>query len=596
MSKKQHKELKTNKQSVKPIEENKYLVYGMLGVFLIMVFFASSYKIFWEDDFFWHLAVGRYVAENYSVPNQDVFSHTTLGSEWIPFEWGWDVMTYSLQSIGGINAVLIFRSLAYCFIFFVYFMLLRKFKINSFISIFMLFLLLAASLDRLSARPHLITYIFFTILLYILVNYKYLDREKYSRRLYFLPLIFLIWANFHMGVIAGGLLLFLFTISETIIYFKPRSFSTNEIKPLTQGEFKKLWIISIACALVLFINPNGLHTFTYVYGVTKMKSLEGIAEWKSPFSSQVDTGITLTLYKVFLFSLIIVFIYALKKKDLSCAIIAAGFALHGVRSVRFTVDYELIVVFYLALSVNYFVANALKKNVSAANFLNGNVLKGTVIAVFIFLTTQIYSNKIYDKINYYRVFGWGVDENFVPVQLVNFMKENNISGKPYNSYSSGGYLIWNLPNEKNYIDSRCINDEIFEEYSSVLAMKPGFDKKLEQRGVDYVVYFDPEMIYKPNDMKKMVVSYFSRKPEWKLVFWDDKSMLFVKNLPKFADVINKCEYKVLNPYTALFYKPEFENNIRTNPEAAKNELSRKLQTDPNGYWFRSLNEMASKVK
>jgi hypothetical protein len=214
---------------------------------------------------------------------------------------------------------------------------------------------------------------------------------------------------------------------------------------------------------------------------------------------------------------------------------------------------------------------------------------------FIYITTQIYSNSIYDKIKYYRVFGFGIDEKYVPVQLFDFIKQNNISGTPYNSYTTGGYMIWNFPNEKNYIDSRCLSDEIFDEYNSILLMRPGFEKKLEQRGVDYVIYFDPQMIYSPNDLKRLVVSYFSRNPNWKLIFWDDKSMLFVKNIPKFSDLINKNEYKIIHPYTALFHKQEFENSVKTNPVVARNELNRKLQTEPNGYFFKVLNEMSSKL-
>jgi hypothetical protein len=72
-------------------------------------------------------------------------------------------------------------------------------------------------------------------------------------------------------------------------------------------------------------------------------------------------------------------------------------------------------------------------------------------------------------------------------------------------------------------------------------------------------------------------------------------MLFVKNIPKFSDLINKNEYKIIHPYTALFHKQEFENSVKTNPVVARNELNRKLQTEPNGYFFKVLNEMSSKL-
>ena len=150
----------TNQKQPAAVSENVYVSFGLLGILLVLVFLASSYKISGDDDLFWHLATGRYVVENKVVPDKDVFGHVTSGQEWIPFEWGWDVLSYGLYNIGGYDAILVFRSLAFCFIFFLMYMLLRKFKVNSFLSIAMLMMLLTAIMDRLSPRPHIITYIF----------------------------------------------------------------------------------------------------------------------------------------------------------------------------------------------------------------------------------------------------------------------------------------------------------------------------------------------------------------------------------------------------------------------------------------------------
>lgn len=583
----------SNQKQPASVSENVFVSFGLLGVFLVLVFLASSYKISGDDDLFWHLATGRYVVENKVVPDKDVFGHVTAGQEWIPFEWGWDVLSYGLYNIGGYNAILVFRSLAFCFIFFLLYMLLRKFKVNSFLSIAMLLLLLTAIMDRLSPRPHIITYIFFVVLLYILLSYKYLDREKYSKRLYYIPLIFLIWANSHMGVLAGGLILFIYTISETIIYLKPSAYSTAEIKALNKTELRNLWIISAVSALMLLVNPHGFSTFAYAYSHTKMKMLESVNEWQSPLSSKMDFGFIITLYKIFLFSGIIVLYYAFKKKDIYFALMFIGFAIYSVRAIRFTVDYEMIMAFFIIVSLNYILSAI--KDVKFRNFLNGNILKGALGIFIIYVISQVPSNAIYEKLQYYRVYGWGINSDFIPVQMFDFIRENKISGTPYNHFGTGGYMVWNFPGERNFIDSRNLNDEIFNEYNSIMVMQPGFEKKLEERGVDYIVYLDPDLIRRPNDLKRLVTSYFSTNKNWKLVFWDDKSMLFVKDIPKFADVIAKSEYKVMHPYTALFNKVQFEASIRNNPDAARNEIKRKTDAEPQGYLFQTLNQAAQKI-
>jgi hypothetical protein len=594
---KKAKEQKLPKQGKPPqiTEENRYAVYGLLFAFLVLVFFASSYKVTGDDDFFWHLATGRYIIENKTVPDKDVFGFVTQGSEWIPFEWGWDVLSYGLYNLGGYNLILIFRSLIFCLIFLIYFMLLREFKVTSFVSILILFTLLVSILDRLSPRPHILTYLFFSIILYIFLSFKYINREKYFKKLYYLPLIFLFWSNIHMGVIAGGLLLFIFVVSEIIIYFKPKAFSSPEIKPLAQQQVKRLFIISVFCGLMLLVNPHGLQTYLYAYSHTKMKLLETVNEWQSPFSSKLDFGFIITLYKIFLFSGLLVLAYAYKKKDLTFALIVVGFAFYSIRAIRFTVDYEIIMAFFIAVSVNYFILQVFRNNFTVLNAIKGNLLKGAAAVFIIYVIFQIPSNKIYSALQYYRIFGWGINDEFIPVQLFDFMKQNNISGTPYNHFGTGGYLVWNFPEQKNYIDSRNLNDEIFNEYNSIMVMKPGFEKILENREIDYVIYLDPDLIRRPNDLKRLVTGYFSRNLNWKLVFWDDKSMLFLKNIPKFSDVINKYEFKVINPYTALFHKQEFDNNVKSYPQIAKDELNRKAQTDAKGYLFRGMNEMASKL-
>ncbi|RPI18777.1 MAG: hypothetical protein EHM58_03975 [Ignavibacteriae bacterium] len=587
---------KTVKVNVIP-EENKYYIYALILAFTTLVFFAASYKISGDDDFFWHLATGRYIVQNQVVPNTDIFGYATAGVEWIPFEWGWDVITYGLYNIGGYNAILLFRSIIFSLIFFIYYLLLKKFKVNSVISYILFFILLIAIMDRLSPRPHILTYLFFVILLYIITSFKYIDREKYFKWLYFLPLIFLIWGNVHMGVLAGGLLLFIYTVSEVLIFLYPQRFSSPEIKPLTREQIQRLLLISVASALVLLINPHGLQTYLYAYGHTKMKLLETINEWRNPFSGGMDFGFIVTFYKILLFSGIIILIYSIKKKDIFFALTYIGFAIYSVRAIRLTVDYEIIIIFFLAVSINYYFqkwANTGKGNNILQFFLYNNGVKAVLIALFVYITFNIPNEGVYQWLKYYRIPGFGVNSDFIPVQLFDFMKEANISGKPFNHFGTGGYLVWNFPNEKNFIDSRNLNDAIFNEYNTIMVKGRGFEKKLDDYGVDYVVFLDPDLIRRPKDLQTNIVSYVSRNPGWKLVFWDDKSFLFVKDIPKFADVINKYEYRILNPYNFIFHQQEFDKKMKEDPERAKQELDRKIKTEPRGYILSGIHQFSQK--
>ena len=574
--------------------ENKYVQWVTLVLFLFSIFVLTTYKIE-DDDVFWHLATGRFIAENKYVPDTDVFGFSTQNDKWIPFEWGSDLISYALYNAGGYTALSVFRSVTFCLMFLIYFMLLRKFRINSAISFILLFALLMALFDRLSPRPHIFTYLFLVVLLYLLLTYKFIDREKYFKRLYFLPLIFLFWGNLHPGVIAGGTVLFVFVLSELIEYRNKGKKKKAGSSVISKEHLYKLLIISAASVFILLINPHGINTYLYIYNHTGMKMLESIAEWQNPFTGKIEVTFVVTLYKVLLFAGIIVLFYAYKTRNFFAALLYIAFVLYSIRAIRFTADYEIIMLFFIAAAVNYFLIQYFKKGNDALNFKFSNAANVVLALVFIYVSSQAISDNLYYTLKFNRNSGWGIYENMNPVKLYDFLESNKITGTPYNNFETGGYHIWKFPHEKNFIDSRNINDNIFNEYMSILYMNPGFEKKLEHYGIDYAVYFDPKMAKYPNSLKQNIVSYFCKNENWKLVYWDDKSMLFLKNIPKFGDLINKFEYKVFNPYTAVFNRKEFESNLKNNPYAAKNEIKRKTDTEPQGYFFLGMNDIALKI-
>ncbi|MCX7877862.1 MAG: hypothetical protein N2510_04375, partial [Ignavibacteria bacterium] len=411
-----------------------------------------------------------------------MFGHATYGSEWIPFEWGWDLLTYLIFSVSGIEGIQIFRSLIFSLIFLIIYLTLKKLKVNSILSISMLILLLISIIDRLTPRPHIITYLFLSILLYILVCNRYSDREKNMKLLYFLPIIFLLWCNFHMGVLVGGLLLFLFTLSETLTFKNKKLYKgTSDIN---YRYIRRLWIVSAICFFTLFLNPHGYYTYIYTYNHSNLKLLSTITEWKSPFSSGFEFTLTITLYKILLLAGIVVLIHSFIKKDIFTGILFIALALHSFRAVRFMTDYEIIMIVFITSSLNYF----LLKKQHLINLFTGKTAKALTTVILLIFIILLSTGKFYEILGYYRPMGFGIDKNFFPYDMIEFIKANNIRGKPYHHMAIGGYLIWNIPDEKNYIDSRNLNDEIYNEYLTVFYMKSGFEVIMNKREIDYVLY------------------------------------------------------------------------------------------------------------
>jgi hypothetical protein len=126
-------------------------------------------------------------------------------------------------------------------------------------------------------------------------------------------------------------------------------------------------------------------------------------------------------------------------------------------------------------------------------------------------------------------------------------------------------------------------------------MQPGFEAKLEKYEIDYVVFFEPMLSRYPNILKQQITEYLFKNNNWALVYWDDLSMIFLKNKPEYSELISKYEYKVFNPYTAVFNQKEFEAGIRNFPSTAENEMKRKSAAEPNGYFFNGMREIMNRV-
>lgn len=572
------------------IQENHIFTIILIVSFAAFLSVFTSFKITGDDDVFWHLATGRYIVENKYVPSTDVFGYMTEKDEWMPFEWGWDVITYSLYQVAGIPGLSLLRTFMFLLIFGLYLYLLRKFGVSYIISFIYLFVLAFAIMDRLTPRPHLMSYLFFILLIIIICEYRYFDRGNY-KKLFYIPLIFLIWANMHMGIIAGLFLFGIYVFSELINFFFPKTARNSDIKPLNKIQLIYLLGISALAVIVMFVNPNFYQTYIYAYEHTKMKLLETVNEWFSPFHPQYSASLPIVLYKIFLFTGLLIVIYSFLRKDIFPALLYIGFALYSIRAMRFVVDFDLIMFVFIVVSHNYFI-----KKIKSINFkryfLKGAIPKVILSIFFLYLIIPVSNNKFYlEFLKYYRVTGIGINADFIPVQMFDFMKQNNIpqiGERIFNHFGTGGFFVWNFPDKKNFIDSRNLNDEIFNKYKEIISKKPGFEKKLVEYGIDYAIYLAPDLVRQPEEMQTTVISYFCRSPEWKLIFWDDKSFLWVKDLPKFADLISKYEYKYLTPYNYMYSREQIDKGIKEDKETVQKEFNRKIAEEPEGVVINSI--------
>lgn len=587
---------KQKKKITKPAENQKrdrMLKFILITLFAVFLALFTTSKLTNEDDYFWHFATGRYIVENNQIPSADVFSFPTIGQQWIVTEWLWDVLNYLIIKYTGYAGVSIFTSILFFIMFFVYFRILRKFHVSYSIIFLFLILLLFGIFERLTPRPHIISYLFLVLLLAALINCKYFNRYK-KTYLYLIPLMFMVWANMHMGCIIGIFIFGLFCATEVIIYFKPGKFSIKEIHPFSKSELIRLGIIFFLSILAMFVNPHGVMTFVYAAtSQMNMKMLhEAVREWISPFDPSAVGLFQTVIYIIFLISGVGILYFSYKKKDLFSALLFIIFSINSIRAIRFTVDYLVITSIYIIVSLNFIFHNA--KSIKIKSFIdNAPSLKIIVSAILVLLIITIPNDKLYlSYLKYARFFGFGIDKAYYPEAMFRFIKEKKIdelTERPFNTFECGGYYVWNFPGKLNFFDSRDLNDYIMNEYQVMYSKIPGYEKKIRDYNFDIAICVVPDILSEPQLMKKNVMSYFcTQTNEWKQVFWNDRSLLFVRNIPKFAEIISKYEYKYVTPYNFFFQRNIIDKGLTDNKNIVLQEINRKRNEDPESMFLNAM--------
>ncbi|MGH2574996.1 MAG: hypothetical protein ACRDFC_04770 [Ignavibacteria bacterium] len=564
-----------------------FILLILFGISLILI---TTFKISGDDDLFWHLETGRYIVETGTIPSTDVFGFATADEQWIPTGWSWDIIMYSMFNISGYLGISIFRTMIFLLVFLIYYKILAKLNVSKNIILLVLILLTFAIFDRLLPKPQNISYLFLVLLLSIIINFKYINRKNY-RILYWLPLIFLIWANMHMGVLAGMGLLGIFLISEIIVYFFKDKFSSNEIAPLSKKDLLRLSAVSAITVISILINPHGFTKYSYVYSHLTVNMQNEITEWFSPFNQiYIDRFFTI-IYFIFLGGAFLILYYASVKKDLFAVMLCLAFSVYSTQTIRYSIDFMIVMVVYLALSLDFFIMN-LKSRIIKDLLLKSNELKIGILILLIVIISAIPDNRLYEFLNYRRVSGFGIDDYYYPANLFNFIEENEIQEigeRPFNSYECGGYFIWSFKDRKNFIDSRYLNDSLFNDFNIIDNKLPGFEKKIKEYDFDYIIWFYSDLLIELGSMKVSIVSYLINKPdEWKLIYWDDNSFLFVKNENKFKDIILKHEYKYVNPLNYVYQREILMRALADSKEEVFNEIRRKMEYEPEGIFIRAI--------
>ena len=506
-----------------------------LSIVLLAAIFLNAYPIN-DSDFFWHLETGEQIFKTGSIPNEDIFSHTAEGHKWITHEWLFEAVTWLVYSVGSFEALCILRILAVCSVLFITLTSYRNRPVSPIWILISGLLGLVILNPRTDWRPLLLTILFFSAYLVILENFL----EKRSEILWPLPIMMLIWANWHSGMLFGLLLVAYYTV---VVYLFRDGRESHEQQE--QTGWVKLAVILALCIAASIININGLNAHIYpiklgrFYTETFLDS--NVIGELQVMSLEMSPGFWLSLVLI-----VIALVISRGKWKWHQAIILIGLAAASIYRLRLV---ELYTPALLVFAPGIIQAASSRITTRFKGLPGGIII--AAVAVLVFLTS---ANLAWHSSK--GPFALGIQEDFFPVGTADWIEEFSPPGLMYNNFGYGGYLSHRFyPERKIFWDGRLM---VFEELHERLARGEGIN---DIRECDYAV-IDRRMTgdnpYTPD--------------EWALVAFDTTSSLYLHRDRAARDLIAEHEYFLLVPF-----KPaDTLRNVSDAPEEMKEGLLREL--------------------
>jgi len=371
-----------------------------------------------DPDFGWHLQAGRYITAH-GIPSHDIFTYTARAFHWIDHEWGNDVIVSWLYGWGGYGLLaVVFAGL----------WSLALFIVGSRARILVLLLAVAAMLPYAGIRPITWTVLLLALLLKF-VSYRY------TRTIWLIPLLFMVWANLHAGFIVG---------LAVLAYYAAKK------------RQKNLAMILALSTLATFVNPYGPRLYVEIARTTFDGSLHyQIAEWAIFYVPMAVAAFVFLWGATF---------WLLRRKKLSNWLdigpIFFAAAMSATRNIPLFVIATIndLDIFYEEIKDQLPKKNEFLRKIAVRLFALG--ITGWL--AYVFVTSLI---------------PWPQPYAFYPVKAVAYLQAHPCDGHIFNDYNYGGYLIWQLPSQPVYIDGRMPSwrnssgQKYFDIYNNVIVNK-----------------------------------------------------------------------------------------------------------------------------
>ncbi len=505
----------------------------MLAFVALVYAFLANLRTVSDQDIFWQLATGRWIAQHHYVFSTEVFSYTAQGQPWI-YPAGSGLFFYAAYLIGGYGLISLIGAVACAG---TVALLLRR---GSVTSAAITIIAVPVIVGGATPRAEMFTLVLFAAYLSILW-----ERYQTGRaRLWLLPLLMIAWVNLHLGFVAGLALMVAFIGIDLLETLFPGSRRMEAVHRLKRAA---PWFAATGVATLA--NPWGWGIYSALIRQNRAMALHSgwIAEWGSiplnwtaaaaVFSPTTTKG---SFYLLLLIAIIAILI-ALLQRQLGAAILLIAAVYLGMEHVRMYALTACIVVLIGGSVLSSFWA----VQQAGSRMVNARV-RFAVTAAIVCAFAILAGVRCFDDIRNYQyrspsAFGMGLSW-WVPAGAAEFIQRENLPGEIFNTYNEGGYLVWKLgPERRDYIDGRAIpfGPEIFHHEAVLLTSSLDsevWQREAEQHNINTILL--PLGRY---DGALEAIKTFCGSTSWRPVYFDELGAVFVRRKPETEELIKRWQ-------------------------------------------------------
>ena len=473
-----------------PASDGTTAIYAAI-IFCVMLglMMSRSSSMLADPDTYWHLVVGRDILHNGSVPTVDSYSYTRAGAPWIAKEWLSQILFYAVWSRAGwFGVCLLTATIAASAYAFLFAWLCRR--VAPIVALTMTAVTVSLCSGSLLARPQ----IFFYLLL-IVCACGLVGAVETKKTPWWLPLLVALWANLHASFPIALVLAAVFGLEAVV------SAAPNERAP-TAAKWGLVLLASLAAAGA---TPYGYGSLLASLKIIGSKEVNSIDEWRP---LRLDL---MSAYGVGFIALSLAIAAATRAGWTRIATLALCAGLMA-RHVRFFPLFAIVAAAALATPVARKFPRFARQPSAPGPAMRKTAATALALACIAAALILTFGPQPVPA------------KRMAPAAALEAAHSFDLSGRVFNDYNFGGYLIFN--GIKTFIDGRT------ELYFGGFLDKT-WDAELAGSDAAFLALLDEYRVtWALLTKTSLGADKLRRSAQWKEIFKDDVSVLFVRNAPQ----------------------------------------------------------------